>query len=210
MKSTLLFAIAATIPGVFLMQSTGSSSVAVIDFDRAVAETTAGADAIKQLNAFETEQSAEIQKKQKEAEDLQNKLRVQDRALSDAARNELTKSLQEAQSAVQTMSKDAQQKIQQKAEQLLVPVQQKTMDAVRTYAAQNSVKIVLDAAVLQNGLLYVHDTADITTEIIRRIGANIENPQPQKDAAARFIEQFRNKPWALRPAAGEADSLAHR
>ena len=41
--------------------------------------------------------------------------------------------------------------------------------AVTAYAAEHSLKIVLDASVLQSGIVYFHDTADITTEIIRRI-----------------------------------------
>jgi Skp family chaperone for outer membrane proteins len=211
MKSTVLFAIAAAIPGIFLAQSTGSSSVAVIDFERAVEETPAGKDAITKLNAFGTEQRAAIDKKQKEADDLQTRLRVQDRELSETARAQLTKDLKDAETALHTMTDSAQQKFQQMEQTLLVPVQQKTMDAVKAYATEHSVKIVLDTSTLQNGIVYWHDTADITTEIIRRIALNIANPHPQKDAAAKLIERLRTRPWAVpAPTVEEANSALHR
>ena len=112
MKRTALLGITALVPGMFLLQSIGNSPVAVIDFDRAV-EESAGKDAITKLNAFAAEQRDAIQKKEKEARDLQDKLRVQDRALSASVRDQLTKNLEDAQSAAEKMSNDAQQKLDQ-------------------------------------------------------------------------------------------------
>src|SRR5205085_285635 len=110
-----------------------------------------------------------IQKKQKEADDLEIRLKTQDRVLNAATRTQLTQDLQSAQASVQTMGDEAQKKLNQMRQELLTPVEQKTAMAVSMYAAEHSLKIVLDASTLQNGLVYVHDTADITTEIIRRI-----------------------------------------
>jgi Skp family chaperone for outer membrane proteins len=172
---------------------TGSSSVAVIDFDRAVAETPAGKEAITKLTALGNEQRSLIEKKQSEAEDLQNRLRAQDRVLSEAARAQLARELETAQSAIQTMGEDAQQKIEKMEQELLVPVQQKTATAVRAYAAEHSYKIVFDASTLRGGLVYVHDTADITTEIIRRIAENIERPVQEKGLADKLVERLVNR-----------------
>src|SRR5215467_6065532 len=108
MKTTLLLAIATLVPGLFLMQASGGSSVAVIDFERAVAEAPGGKDAIQKLNAFSSEQMTAINKKQEEADALANRLRAQDRALSEAARTQLNKDLQSAEASVQTMADEAQ------------------------------------------------------------------------------------------------------
>ena len=64
--------------------------------------------------------------------------------------------------------------------------------AVSAYANEHSVKIVLDSSSLQNGLVYVHDTADITTEIIRRIASDLEN---HRDHASLNSEKFLNRAW---------------
>jgi hypothetical protein len=82
-------------------------------------------------------------------------------------------------------------------QELLGPVQQKTANAVRTYAAEHSLKIVLDASALQGGLVYVHDTADITTEIIRRIALNMDGTNAKGRLKDTAIGQIRlNRPWA--------------
>jgi len=193
MKTTVLLAMATLIPSVFLMQSSGGSSVAVIDFERAVSEAPGGRDALDKLNTFRNEQMTAIEKKQKEADDLANRLRTQDRALSPTARTQLTKDLETAQTSVQTMADDAQKKLGQMQQELLAPISQKTAMTVSAYANEHSVKIVLDASALQNGLVYVHDTADITTEIIRRIASDLENHRDL--SASNRSDRFLNRTW---------------
>jgi Skp family chaperone for outer membrane proteins len=175
MKLTALVTILTLAPGVLLMQATGSSNVAVIDFDRAVSEAPGAKDAIDKLNAFRNEQAAALEKREKENVDLANRLRTQGLALSEPAREKLTKELQAAETTLQTMADEAQRRMIQMRQELLAPIEQKTAMAVAAYANERSVKIVLDASVLQNGLVFVHDTADITTEIIRRIALNLQN-----------------------------------
>jgi Skp family chaperone for outer membrane proteins len=180
------------------MQSTGSSSVAVVDVDRAV-EETAGKAALAQINEFAAQQKDAIDKKAKEAEALETRLRVQDRALSTAARDQLAKNLADAQAAVEKMSDEAQKKLDEMSQNLLGPAQQKTIEAINNYANQNSIKVVFDRSILRNGLVYVNDTADITTEIIRRIAANLENPNQNKDAAAHLQAQIGHRQWVTIP-----------
>jgi len=193
MKTTVLLAMATLIPSVFLMQASGGSSVAVIDFERAVSEAPGGRDALDKLNTFRNEQMTAIEKKQKEADDLANRLQTQDRALSPTARTQLTKDLETAQTSVQTMADDAQKKLGQMQQELLAPISQKTAMTVSAYANEHSVKIVLDASALQNGLVYVHDTADITTEIIRRIASDLENHRDL--SASNRSDKFLNRTW---------------
>ncbi len=193
MKTSLLLAITALIPGVFLMQASGGSAVAVIDFERAVSEAPGGKDAITKLSNFQKEQLTALETKQREADDLENRLRVQASVLTEVRRTELTRDLQATRTTMQTMAEDAQRKLGQMRQELLVPVQQKTQMAVSAYAAEHSLKIVLDASALQDGLVYVHDTADITTEIIRRIASDLQTPR-QLDASLR-PQQFLNRNW---------------
>jgi Skp family chaperone for outer membrane proteins len=211
MKTTFLLAVAAFVPGLFLMQASGGSSVAVIDFERAVSETPGGKDAIAKINTFQNEQLTAIEKKQKEAQDLENRLRGGERLLNDATRAQLARDLETARSTIQTLGEEAQKKVVQMEQELLLPVEQKTRMAVSAYAAEHSVKIVLDAATLQNGIVYAHDTADITTEIIRRIAADLQTPG-QKHAELDSSQQpLLNRTWlkfslaANRPAAVNGD-----
>jgi hypothetical protein len=79
--------------------------------------------------------------------------------------------------------------------------------AVSAYANEHSVKIVLDSSSLRNGLLYVHDTADITSEIIRRIASDLES---HRDHASLNSEKVLNRAWLKtdinrRPATNSSD-----
>jgi len=192
MKTTVLVAIATLVPGLFLMQASGGSSVAVIDFARAISEAPGGKDALNKLNAFSNDQMSAIEKKQQEADQLANRLRTQDRGLSEATRAQLNKDLQTAETSAETMASEAQKKLDQMRHELLTPIEQKTAMAVSAYAVEHSVKIVLDASALQSGLVYVHDTADITTEIIRRIATDLEN---HREHASLETDRFLNRNW---------------
>lgn len=206
MKSTVLLAMTVLAPGLFLMQANSGSPVAVIDFERVVSEAPGGQEALDKLNMFANDQRAAIAKKQREADDLANKLRTQDRGLSDAARNQLNKDLQTAEASVQISADDAQKTLAQMRQDLLVPIEQKTAMAVSAYANEHSVKIVLDASVLQTGLVYVHDTADITTEIIRRIATDLEN---HREHASVQNDRFLKRNWLALDLRQDASAPPH-
>jgi Skp family chaperone for outer membrane proteins len=193
MKMTLFVAMATVLPGMFLMQASGGSTVAVIDFDRAVSEAPGAKDAINKLTSYQNEQIAALGAKQKQADEIENRLRVQNRELSESARTELAKNLEAARTSMQTMQEEAQKTMAKMRQDLLVPIEQKTAMAVGTYATEHGVKIVLDASTLQGGLVYVHDTADITTEIIRRIASDLRTPNQMRASAKS--EQLLNRNW---------------
>jgi Skp family chaperone for outer membrane proteins len=202
MKTNALIAALMLVPAITMMQTSSVAAVAVIDFDRAVADTPEGKEAITKLNAFGTERRTAIQAKVKEATDLENRLRVQGTLLNDATKAQIAKDLAAAEASIQTMQEEAQNKLDEMRLQLLGPVEKKTLAAVNAYASERGLKVVLDASTLRDGLVYVHDTADITTEIIRRIAADMRKsgPQnafvlPQQDPAERLQRQFLRGDW---------------
>jgi Skp family chaperone for outer membrane proteins len=194
MKTGLFFAAATSLlPGFFLLQASGGASVVVVDFERAVSDAPGAKDAIKKITALRDEKVAALNAKQKEATDLENRLRVQNNTLTETARTQLTRNLETTRDAIQTMGEEGEKQIADLRQQLLGPIEQKTAMAVSAYAQEHSVKIVLDASALQGDLLYVHDTADITTEIIRRIASDIQHPV-QQDASWRS-QRLLNRKW---------------
>src|SRR5262249_7666751 len=103
--------------------------------------------------------------------------------------------LENAQTEIESMRKDAEDKLEQMENQLLRPVQLRAATAVRGYASEHNLKIVLDAAVLQDGLFYVHDTADITTEIIRRIATDLNKPSDGVELAESASDRVIRRAW---------------
>jgi Skp family chaperone for outer membrane proteins len=202
MKTTFLLAAAAFVPGLFLIQASGGSSVVVIDFERAISETPGGKDALTKINAYQNEQLTAIDKKQKEAQDLENRLRAGERTLNADTRAQLARDLESTRNSIQSIGEEAQKKVLQMEQELLLPVEQKTRMAINAYAAEHSVKIVLDAATLQTGLVYVHDTADITTEIIRRIAADLQTPGPKHAELDTLPHPLLDRTWLKYSLAG--------
>src|SRR6185295_20300217 len=96
-------AAATLLPGIFLMQANGGPTVAVVDFDRAVSDAPGGRDAISKITAFRNEQLTAITAKQKEADDLEDRLRTQERVLTNDARTQLTRNLETTRTTIQTM-----------------------------------------------------------------------------------------------------------
>jgi Skp family chaperone for outer membrane proteins len=208
-----MLAAAVLVPGMFAIQSTGNVSVAVVNFDRAVAETAEGKAAISKLTQFGTERRTAIESRIKQAEDMADRLRTQGRIMSESARDQLTKDLETAQTEIDGLREDAQNKIEQMREQLLAPVEQKTARTVSAYAIERGFRVVLDSSALGDGLVYVHDTADITTEIMRRLVADMRKStpsgplfgglqKPDKNMARVFHRQWLD----VSPAARESDN----
>ena len=193
MKTTLFLAAATLLPGIFLMQASGGPAVVVVDFDRAVSDAPGAKDAITKLTTFRDEKLAALNAKQKEAIDLENRLRVQGGTLSETARTQLTRNLETTRNELQTLGEQSEKQIAEMRQKLIAPIEQKTAMAVSAYAQEHAVKIVLDASTLQGDLVYVHDTADITTEIIRRIASDLQKPI-QQDASVRS-ERLLNRKW---------------
>jgi len=205
-----LMAVAAFVPGMFLVQASGGTAVAVVDFHRAVAETPEGKTAISKLTTFGQEQQTAIEQKVKEATDLENRIRTQEGARSEAALTQMNRDLATARATIQTMEQDAQTRFDKMGDELLGPIQTKAATAIRSYAAERGYKIVLDASVLQEGLFYVHDTADITSEIVRRIASDLNSSDSKlAEKVPTFEERLIRRTWVranfLSPSASQIE-----
>lgn len=187
MKVATLLGTALLIPGTFLVQTTGGSPVAVVDLERAMVGSPDGKKAMDEVSVFVNTQRAAIEKRQKEADDLENKIRTQGRALSEAARARLSRDLDTARTAVTRTTEDAERQLDDLQRQVIGPVEDRTIKVVRDYAAERAISIVFDLSNPQiaSGIIYFHDTADITTEIIRRLANSA--PKPGALHGARFV-----------------------
>jgi len=147
----------------------GGMKVAVIDFQAALANNTEGKKAQAQLAGEVSKRQSEFEKKQKSLEDMQAKLRTQDKALSETARADLTRDIDRTNTELQRMNDDAQKELGDLQQQLLRPIAERVQKILQGYAAEMGYGIVLDAMTV----VYFQDIADITTEIIRRVDADV-------------------------------------
>jgi Skp family chaperone for outer membrane proteins len=147
--------------------------MAVIDMRRAMTENAEGKKAADQFGAEVTKKQAEFDKLQKEAQDLQTRLTTQNAALSETARADLTRQIDQKTTQMDRMNQDAQKELGDLQQKLLQPIAAVTNRVLQAYAAENGFGLVFDRGSEFNSIVYADDVIDITTEIIRRVDAEL-------------------------------------
>lgn len=149
----------------------GASKVAVIDMRRAMTESTDGKKAADQWVGEMTKKQTEFEKLQKDVQDLQTRLTTQTAALSETARADMTRQVDQKNTLMERMNQDAQKELGDLQQQLLAPIGAITNRILQAYAAENGFALVFDRSSEFNSILYWDDVVDVTTEIIRRVNA---------------------------------------
>src|SRR5688500_10746607 len=87
---------------------TPGNRIAVMDFNRAITETTDGKKAADQIMATMTTKQTEFEKEQKALEELETRLRTQATVLSETVRADITRQITEKQTTLTRLNEDAQ------------------------------------------------------------------------------------------------------
>jgi outer membrane protein len=178
---TLLVMISLLIPAALFAQTPAAAGkVAVIDFQGALAGNTMGKQAQEKLAAEVNKRQSDMEKTQKSMEDAQNKLRTQANVLSDTAKADLTRDIDRMNTELQRKNDDAQKELQDLQQQLIQPIAERLQVIIDAYAKEMGYSVVLEAM----SIVWRSETADITTEIIRRFDAAMAaTPKPAAPAA---------------------------
>ena len=161
------------------------SKIAVIDMQRAIVENAEGKKAQAAFVAEVTKRQGDFDRRQKALDDAQNKLRVGDKALSDQAKVDLQKQIDQLTTEMTRMNEDAQKELGTLQQDLLRPIAERTQKVLSVYAQETGLSIVLDASSQASSILYASEVADITTEIIRRVDADTTKPAAATPAAPK-------------------------
>ena len=164
--------------------SAGAGRVAVVDFQKAVIENAEGKKAQEKFMAEVNKRQKEFEGKQKSLSDAQNKLQTQAQVLTDTVKAELNRQIDKLNTELQRMNDDAQKDLGDFQQQLFRPIMEQTQKVLQAYSAENGFAVVFDVSSQANSIIYVQDVADITTEIIRRVDANVAKAPAAGPAAA--------------------------
>lgn len=177
---TLLVLISLLVPAALLAQApTAAAKVAVIDFQGALAGNAMGKKAQEQLGAEVNKRQADMERTQKSLEDAQNRLRAQTNVLSDTAKADLGREIDRLTTDLQRKNDDAQKELQEIQQTLLRPIAERLQKVLDAYASEMGYAVVLDAM----SIVWAAPTTDITTEIIRRVDADVAATAPKPAAA---------------------------
>lgn len=159
--------------------------VAVIQIQAALVSTKEGQKAAADLDAKMGPRKKELDGKQSELKDLQEKLQRGGNTLSDTAKEELTRNIDQKTKSYNRQVEDAQAELEAEQQKLLQQLGQKMMQVIDKYAQSNGFSIVLDVSNPNTPVLYASNTVDITKEIIDLYDKTMGTaPAPAKPAAA--------------------------
>src|SRR5437016_7922973 len=166
--------------------SSGTGRVAVVDFQKAIVENVEGKKAQEKLMGEVNKRQKEFEEKQKNLSDAQNKLQTQDKVLTDTAKADLSRQIEKLNTELQRMNDDAQKDLGDLQQQLLRPIADRTQKVLQAYSLESGFSVVFDVSSQASSIVYVEPVADITTEVIRRVDADMaKSPTPPAAAAPR-------------------------
>ena len=177
------------------------TKVAVIQIQAALAATKEGQKAAADLEVKLAPRKKELDGKQAEIKDLQERLQRGGNTLSDSAKEDLTRNIDTKTKSYNRELEDAQAELEQEQQKVVGVLGQKMMAVIDKYAQQNGFAIVLDVSSQNTPVLYASNTVDITKEVIdlydKTIGAA---PAAGTAKPAALAPPAAPKPAAPKPA----------
>ena len=178
MKRLVFASIFLLAPAALLAQETAGSAasvpskIGVVDFQRAIVENNEGKTAQAQFMVEINKRQGDMERRQKSMEDMQNKLRTQDKALSDAAKADLTRQIEQINTELTRMNEDAQKDLGELQQRLFRPIAERAGKVLNAYAVETGLTLVFDVSSQGSSIVYARDGVDITDEVIRRVDAD--------------------------------------
>jgi Skp family chaperone for outer membrane proteins len=160
--------------------------MAVIDFDRAVLGNNEGIKARGQLESrmrYWQDQEDSLTKDRKALTDKQVT------ALTDREKTDLVKDLSSLDLKIRRNREDASKDIESRRTTLFTSIADRVKRVLKEYGdEQNLAAVINDTPAMPGSVIFRSDVADITSEIIRRVNADIEknpNKAPATPAPAK-------------------------
>jgi outer membrane protein len=146
--------------------SAAPTKVGVIQIQAALAATKEGQKAAAELETKLGPRKKELESRQAEIKDLQDRLQRGGNTLSDSAKEDLTRNIDTKTKSYNRQLEDAQAELEAEQQKLVNVLGQKMMAVIDKYAQQNGFAIVLDVSNQNTPVLYASNTVDITKEVI--------------------------------------------
>ena len=176
-----LFALAVTCVPAF-----AQDKVAIISIQDAITRTQEGQKLIKELQDRYEPKSKELEGLTNEVNELRNQLNKGQNTMSEDARRELIRKIQQKERDQQRAVEDARGQFNQEQQEIFNEVGGKVVAVITKYAQEKGYSIVLDISSPQSPVLYAVNEVNITNDIITAYDAQSGSAAgPAGDAAAK-------------------------
>jgi outer membrane protein len=198
--------------GLAMAQAAASASAAptkvgVIQIQAALAATKEGQKAAAELETKLGPRKKELESRQAEIKDLQDKLQRGGNTLSDSAKEDLTRNIDTKTKSYNRQLEDAQAELEAEQQKLVNALGQKMMAVIDKYAQQNGFAIVLDVSNQNTPVLYASNTVDITKDVIDLYDKSAPQAPAGAPSAARPAPAPAPRPAAAPPASAAPKPL---
>jgi outer membrane protein len=196
---THIFAVTLLTAGLATVSSaqTQATKVGVIQIQSAIVSTKDGQKAAADLETRLGPKRKELEKKQAEIKDLQDKLQRGGNAMAETAKQDLMRTIDQRTKSFNRDMEDAQAEFDQEQRKLLDDLGQKMMQVIDKYAVANGYSVILDVSNPQTPVLYASNAIDITKDIIELY----DKAAPSAPSAAPAKPAVAPAPSAPKPAA---------
>jgi outer membrane protein len=161
---------------------TGTSKIAVINFQAAIAQTNEGQRNLGELQKKMEAKSTQLKAQSEEIDTLKKQLQASGDKLADAERQTRVKTIDEKEKALQRSNEDAQNEFQQEGDQIISQLADKVGRVMVSYANDSGFGVVLDSSVGQQQafptVLWHGQSTDITMAVIQAYNTKSGVPAP--------------------------------
>jgi len=187
--------------------SSAPTKVGVIQIQAALAATKEGQKAAAELETKLGPRKKELESRQAEIKDLQDKLQRGGNTLSDSAKEELTRNIDTKTKSYNRQLEDAQAELEAEQQKVVNALGQKMMAVIDKYAQQNGFAIVLDVSNQNTPVLYASNSVDITKDVIDLYDKSAPQAPASAPSAARPAPAPAPRPAAAPPASAAPKPL---
>jgi outer membrane protein len=163
-------------------------TIGIINSQRLALESAPGKEAYGRLKKLSDQKKEELDKAEKEARDLVQKLNDQGASMPEDKREALSKQADDKQKAWKRMQEDAQRDLQEAERKEMGALENRIGPIVKDYFKEKHYSLVLDA---RAGIIYADEVVDLTDEVLKRINTTVALPQkssaetPSKSPASK-------------------------
>ncbi|MBI4466155.1 MAG: OmpH family outer membrane protein [Acidobacteria bacterium] len=147
------------------------ANIAVVDFQGVMVNTQEGRKAAEDLRAQFNPRNAELEKIRNEIRDLENQARAQERTLSDEARMQLVRQMEQKRKMATRMEQDLRDDFEAAQNEIISRLGEKVQRVIDQYAQEKGLNLVLSIS-QGSPIVFATRSVDITPEIIQLYDKN--------------------------------------
>ena len=157
----------------------GTGGIAIIDAQRLALESAPGKEAYSRLQKMQAQKKDDLDKVEKEARDLVQKLTDQGSSMPADKLEALQKQADDKQKAWKRMQEDAQKDLQEAERKEMQALENRIGPIVKEFFRERHYSVVLDS---RAGIMYADEAVNVTDEVLKRINTNVALPQAKPAA----------------------------